>query len=194
MKPPKSIPSMDGIAGLINQEYGERLGLSCDRFLISKWRRAKQVPPGVGPFPAPNNRNSFEVGPCFQWVEKYIAAKSSAPVIESVEAKAEASARRERARANREQRLDAKEAGLLIERAVAEIDAIGIVQRLHNSCTLQDEQEIPNFCAETLRNLNLQPETTSIFIARLTEKMQTVTARRVAMFKESTEEFLKGQI
>ena len=192
MKIPKTIQGMSGIASLINQEYGTTLGIFCTRRDIDRWRKGQLVPNGVEPFPAPESDNCYNVAKCRRWVASYIEKKGDSPTIESLEVKAEAVARRERARANREERLDRKEKGDLIERAVAEIDAIGIVQRLHNSCTLQDEQEIPTFCAETLRNLNLQPDTIAVFLAKLTEKMQTITARRVAMFQDSTKEFLKN--
>lgn len=192
---PKFAGTAEMMAGLINQHFGLELGQDCSRFKIMNWRKGKLLPAGINPFPPPNSQNQYEVGKCFKWVRDYIAAKIAQPtkLIADMESRAEASARREKAKANREERLDKKEAGNLIERAVVEIDAIGIVQRLHNACTLQDEQEVPTFCAQELKQLGVAPEIVALFSAKLVEKTRDITARRVAMFHDSTEEYLKGQ-
>ena len=191
---PKSVQGMEGIATLINQQHGEKLGMACNRFLIARWRKGEQLPKGIHPFPAPHENNFYDVEAGLAWVAKYIKAKKKNPskTIEALESAAEAKARRERAKANREARADAKEAGLLIERAVAERDAIGIVQRLHTSCTHQDEQEIPAFCSETLKQLGVSVKILAAFGAKLAAKMQQITERRVAAFKVATEDYLKG--
>lgn len=186
------VKGMAAIAGVINQKLGDNLGLTADKTTISRWRASKFIPKGLRPFPAPTANGAYNVPECLEWAKEFIKARAKNPETpQMLEAKAEAAARRERARANREERNDQKEAGLLIERAVAERDAIGIIQRLHNSCTTEHEQEIPTFCIEQLKSIGVSVENISLFIARLTEKMQGITARRVANFQKATEEVLK---
>ena len=195
MNPPNELQGMTAVAELLNQEYGDRLGITCDRRRISDWRHGKLIPKGMAPFPAPGSDNKYNLPPIRAWIENFIAgrARDGGPMAAVDESKAEATARRERAKADREERLNQREAGTLIERAVAENDAIGIVQRLHNACTLQDEQEVPVFCITELKQLGVDREIVSVFAAKLIEKMRDITTRRVAMFQNSTEEFLKGQ-
>lgn len=188
----KSVQGQTEIANLLSERYGERVGMAFNRQLIQRWRAGRFLPAGVEPFPRPDDGNRYHVRKCCAWMENFIAARKKSPaLVHTEELASEAKRRRAVAQANREERLDRKESGDLIERAVAEIDAIGIVQRLGNSCTNQDEQEIPTFCSTELKQLGVPQETVSLFTARLNEKMQAITARRVQMFQDSTEDFLK---
>ena len=188
----KSVQGQTEIANLLSARYGERVGMAFNRQLIQRWRARRFLPVGIEPFPRPDDGNRYHVRKCCAWMETYIAARKKNPaLVHAEEIVSEAKARRERARANREERLDKKEAGNLIERAEAEIDAIGIIQRLGNSCTYHDEQEIPTFCATELKQLGVTWETVSLFSARLITKMQAITTRRVEMFHAATNEYLK---
>jgi hypothetical protein len=88
-----------------------------------------------------------------------------------------------------EQELDVT-TGDLINRATAEIDAIGIVQRLHNACTDEHEREIPAFVGELLREHNAPVEMQAGINSKLVQKVQSITARRVERFQQATEQYL----
>lgn len=195
MKNQKFIQGQSAIAIAIHKKFSTEIGIQVNRQRIGQWQRGEFLPDGIEPFPNPNAANRYDVKKSFAWIAKYIAAKKSRPskTIAELEAKAEADARRARAKANREERDDRREAGELIERSVAENDAIGIVQRLHNACTVQDEQEIPNFVANEAKQLGATVEFVSALSSRLIMKMQSITTRRVEMFRTATEEFMKEQ-
>lgn len=89
-----------------------------------------------------------------------------------------------------EQELDVTKKDL-INRAAAEVDAIGIIQRLHNSITDEHEREIPLFVGELLREHNAPVDMATAINAKLIQKMQSITARRVERFQQATETYLK---
>lgn len=189
-----SVTGLTRIAEEINAVYGVSLGMSCTKQLVGRWRKGDQLPAGMVRFPRPTgNGTIFRVQECFDWVERYIEAKAATPSITVTEAenKAQAATRRERAKANREERLDKKEAETVVDRSNAENETMGIVQRLHNTVIDQDEREITSFCQETLKNLNVPQESIAVFMGKLTERQQNVTARRVEMFRTATDDYLK---
>ena len=192
MKTQKSVQGQTAIANLLNEPYGDEAGVTLCRQQIQRWRAGRFLPVGLEPFPRPDDGNRYHVRKCCAWMENFIAARKKNPaLVHAEEIVSEAKARRERARANREERLDAKEAASVIERAVAENDFIGIIQRLHSACTYQDENEIPNFCNEALKNLGVLPETVAALSAKLSEKIQAITTRRMEMFRTAPNDFLK---
>jgi hypothetical protein len=188
----KSVQGQTEIANLLSARYGERVGMAFNRQLIQRWRAGRFLPVGIEPFPRPDDGNRYHVRKCCAWMENFIAARKKNPaLVHAEEIVSEAKARRERARANREERADKREAGQFIERAVAERDAIGIVQRLHNACTVEDEQEIPSGSSAKLKELGVTWEIIAQHSAWLVAKKQEITARRVAAFHAATEEYLK---
>lgn len=192
MKTQKSVQGQTAIANLLQKHYGNDVAVTLDRRTIQRWRAGRFLPVGIEPFPRPDDGNRYHVRKCCAWMENFIAARKKNPaLVHAEEIVSEAKARRERARANREERADKREAGQFIERAVAERDAIGIVQRLHNACTVEDEQEIPSGSSAKLKELGVTWEIIAQHSAWLVAKKQEITARRVARFQTATEEYLK---
>ena len=85
----------------------------------------------------------------------------------------------------------------LIDRATAERDAIGIIQRLHNAVideTFERERRPtlwPIFC---VKNSGIPITTLATVQARLVERMQTITTRRVNHFRQATETYFGAHL
>lgn len=189
----KSVQGQTEIARLLNENYGERVGMAFNRQLIQRWRAGRFIPAGIGRFPSPSDGNRYDVQACCAWLESFIAARAKNPALLRTEETTNESKRRlETARANREERANLREAETTIEKSVALADSLGIVQRLEASIPANQGQEILAFVCDTLRSLGASPEIVSTFTGKLVEKLNEVTTRRAAMFTAARAEISAG--
>lgn len=177
-KYPTTVVGQSAIADIICAECK----IGCVQQHISKWRKTVGQATNE-PFPAPRPGNRYHVKDCLAWVRANILP------FQSTNGKPDAVMERESVKAQmaREQLEDLQEErairrGQLIDRETAKQTAIGVVQRLQNLCVEQDEQELPRFCIDTLKALNVAPEIVSQFNERLIKKAQELTDRRITEF------------
>lgn len=85
------------------------------------------------------------------------------------------------------------EAGVTLDRRTIQRWRAGrsLIQRLHNACTVEDEQEIPSGSSAKLKELGVAWEIIAQHSAWLVAKKQEITGRRVAAFHAAEKEFLK---
>ena len=152
----KSVQGQTEIASLLNERYGERVGMAFNRQLIQRWRAGRFIPAGIGRFPSPYDGNRYDVRTCCAWMESFIAARAKSPEFLYTEETAnEAKRRLETARANREERADRRAAETMIAKETARLDTLGIIQRLQDSIPADHGQEIEAFTCDALRSIGV---------------------------------------
>lgn len=184
---PKMVRGQTAIAELINR----RFRIECFQTYIGRWRKLQGVR-GNTPFPAPHGANKYDVAECFAWVEEFImphrtggaVAPASAETFESMTAL-------DKRIKERKLQLLTFEVGAserkLIARQKAEQTSIAVIRRLQQFCVNQDEKEMPAWCSDTLRMLNVEPDKVRAFLARYQEQCRLLTDRRVEKFNAEME-------